>query len=63
MPGAGVFTRRLCGRSGSTVEPLCGLAVHRSLETLELPMDIVFIAVGAGMFALFAVYAVLLRRV
>jgi len=26
-------------------------------------MDIVFIAIGAGMFALFAVYAVLLRRV
>jgi len=26
-------------------------------------MDLVFIAVGAGMFALFAVYAVLLRRV
>jgi hypothetical protein len=30
---------------------------------LELPMDLVFIAVGAGMFALFALYAVLLRRV
>jgi hypothetical protein len=30
---------------------------------MELPMDFVFIAVGAGMFALFAVYAVLLRRV
>jgi len=26
-------------------------------------MDLVFIAVGAGMFALFAVYAALLRRV
>jgi len=26
-------------------------------------MDLVFIALGAGMFALFAVYAVLLRRV
>jgi len=26
-------------------------------------MDLVFIAVGAAMFALFAVYAVLLRRV
>jgi len=26
-------------------------------------MDLVFIAVGAGMFGLFAVYAVLLRRV
>jgi hypothetical protein len=30
---------------------------------LELSMDLVFIAVGAGMFALFAAYAVLLRRV
>jgi len=26
-------------------------------------MDLVFIALGAGMFALFAIYAVLLRRV
>jgi len=26
-------------------------------------MDLVFIALGAGVFALFAVYAVLLRRV
>jgi len=26
-------------------------------------MDFVFIAIGAGMFALFALYAVLLRRV
>jgi len=26
-------------------------------------MDLVFIAVGAGMFALFAIYAALLRRV
>ncbi len=29
----------------------------------EAPMDLIFMGVGAGMFALFAVYAVLLRRV
>jgi hypothetical protein len=33
------------------------------LQTSEPPMDFVFLAVGAGMFALFAVYAILLRRV
>ena len=30
---------------------------------LELHMDFVFVGLGVGMFALFALYAVLLRRV
>jgi len=32
-------------------------------KTRSHPMDVVYIAVGAAMFALFGLYAVLLRRI
>ena len=51
------------GLSATTRRTFTGVfAINLSLQ-LEPQMDFVFIALGAGMFALFALYAVLLRRV
>jgi hypothetical protein len=40
-----------------------GGASISSMRKLEIAMDLVFIGLGVGMFAAFAGYAVLLRRI
>jgi hypothetical protein len=47
----------------NTPRILTAAGARRAPQPSENAMDFVMIAVGAGMFALFAVYAALLRRV
>ncbi len=57
----GVYTAFIPGR-GSPYRPVTASGPI-NLSNRSLSMDIVFIATGLGLFALFGVYAVLLRRV
>ena len=58
-----LFTRRLCRVCETRDEPLRRLALFPGLHSERLDMDFIFIAAGVGLFAAFAGYAALLRRI
>jgi hypothetical protein len=58
-----MFIPRLCGAAAVGADPLCAPGLFSGPLQRSRTMDLVFIALGAGAFVLFAVYAVLLRRV
>jgi hypothetical protein len=60
---ASVFMRRLCAPYVSRMEPLRGLVVPSAPTRKEADMaDIAFLALGGGLFLLFGLFAIALRR-
>lgn len=57
--GASIQFRELVSPRGGWF----GRAQSAAARSTEVPMDLVYIGVGLGLFALFAVYTLLLRRV